>query len=108
MEAGVGAYLVGAAGVGKSHIADLLGTWAVEHGYEVVKAHATAGSSELPLGVFLTQLGATERFLTPMFTEIHDRILDRADGRPVLLCVDDIDRLDDSLHGPDPPDGLHR
>ena len=46
--------------------------------------------------MFLTQLGATERFLTPMFTEIRDRILERADGRPVLLCVDDIDRLDDT------------
>ncbi|MEQ1702341.1 MAG: LuxR C-terminal-related transcriptional regulator, partial [Ilumatobacteraceae bacterium] len=35
-------------------------------------------------------------FLTPMFTEIRDRILERAEGRPVLLCVDDIDRLDDT------------
>jgi DNA-binding CsgD family transcriptional regulator len=96
VESGIGAYLVGAAGVGKSHLADLLGVWAAERGYEVIKGRATAGSSELPLGVFLTQLGATERFLTPMFTEIRDRILERADGRPVLLCIDDIDRLDDT------------
>ena len=94
--AGAGAYLIGPAGVGKSHIVEHLADWAAANGYEVVRARATSGSSELPFGVFLTQLGASERFLTPMFTEIRDRILERADGRPVLLCVDDIDRLDDT------------
>ena len=93
---GAGAYLVGSAGVGKSHLVDHMAEWAAEQRYEVVRARATVGSSELPLGVFLTQLGASERFLTPMFTEIRDRLMERAEGRTILLCVDDIDRLDDT------------
>ena len=93
---GPGAYLVGRAGVGKSHLVEHVARQAAEDGYEVVRARATASSSELPLGVFLTQLGAAERFLTPMFAEIRDRIVERAEGRPVLLCVDDVDRLDDA------------
>ncbi|MEQ1699944.1 MAG: LuxR C-terminal-related transcriptional regulator, partial [Ilumatobacteraceae bacterium] len=88
--------LVGRAGVGKSHLVDHVATLAAADGHEVIRARATAGSSELPLGVFLTQLGAAERFLTPMFTEIRDRIVERAAGRPILLCVDDVDRLDDT------------
>ena len=93
---GTGAYLIGSAGVGKSHLVEHLARLAADDGFEVIRARATASSSELPLGVFLTQLGATERFLTPMFTEIRDRIVERADGRPILLCVDDVDRLDDA------------
>ena len=91
-----GAYLVGRAGAGKSHIVEHVAGWAEAEGYEVIRARATAGSAELPLGVFLTQLGASERFLTPMFTEIRDRISERAAGRPILLCIDDLDRLDDT------------
>ena len=93
---GASACLSGKAGVGKSHLVEHVAQWAATQRFEVVRARATAGSAELPLGVFFTQLGAAERFLTPMFTEIRDRILERAAGRPVLLCVDDIDRLDDS------------
>ena len=93
---GTGAYVIGRAGVGKSHLVEHVARLAADDGYEVVRARATASSSELPLGVFLTQLGATERFLTPMFTEIRDRIVERAEGRPILLCVDDVDRLDDA------------
>ena len=96
LDDGTGAYLVGRAGVGKSHLVERVATLAAGDGYEVVRARATASSSELPLGVFLTQLGASERFLTPMFTEIRDRIVERAEGRPILLCVDDVDRLDDA------------
>jgi DNA-binding CsgD family transcriptional regulator len=91
-----GAYLVGSAGVGKSHLVEHVASWAAGEGWEVIRARATSGSSELPLGVFLTQLGAAERFLTPMFSEIRDRIVERAAGRRILLCVDDIDRLDDT------------
>ena len=96
LRAGPGVYFVGPAGVGKSRLADAIARWASAHGHEVVRARATAGSSELPLGAFLAQLGASERFLTPMFAEIRDRIRERAEGRPVLLVVDDIDLLDDA------------
>lgn len=96
LAAHAGVYLVGRAGVGKSRLAEAVADRAEADGWEVVRARATAGSSELPLGVFLSQLGANERFLTPMFAEIRDRILERADGRQVLLCIDDIDRLDDT------------
>jgi MoxR-like ATPase len=92
---GAGAYLVGRAGVGKSRIAEAVASAAQADGHEVVRLRATVGSSELPLGVFVTQLGGSERSLTPMFTEVRDRLLEKAAGRPLLLCVDDIDRLDD-------------
>ena len=96
IRSGAGAYLVGRAGVGKSRIAEAVADCAAHDDYEVIRVRATASSSELPLGVFLTIAGASERFLTPMITEIRDRIQERAAGRRVLLAVDDIDRLDDS------------
>lgn len=92
---GAGAYLVGRAGVGKSRIAEAVADEAALMGHEVVRLRATVGSSELPLGVFLTHVGGSERSLTPMFTEIRERLLERAEDRPLLLCVDDVDRLDD-------------
>ena len=91
-----GAYLVGRAGVGKSRLVDAVAANAEKAGRAVVRVRATAGSSELPLGVFLTQLGASERQLTPMFAEIRERLLEQADGRPLLVCVDDVDLLDDA------------
>ena len=69
-----GAYLVGPAGVGKTRLADEVARRAGERGTTVVRVRATSASSELPLGAFLAQLGANERFLTPMFAEIRDRI----------------------------------
>lgn len=62
----------------------------------MIRARATAGSSELPLGAFLAQLAANERFLTPMFAEIRDRIKARAAGGPIVISVDDVHLLDDS------------
>lgn len=93
---GAGAYLVGNAGVGKSHLVEFIARTTPSDAYDVIRARTTAGSAELPLGIFLTQLGTSERFLTPMFTEIRDRMLEHADGRRILLCVDDIDQLDDA------------
>src|SRR6187549_3202889 len=83
-----GVYLVGPAGVGKTRLADEMARRASDDGTTVVRVRATSASSELPLGAFLAQLGANERFLTPMFAEIRDRILERAEGSPILLCVD--------------------
>lgn len=96
LHAGPGVYLVGPAGVGKSRLAESVARAAEHDGWSVVRARATSGASELPLGAFVTQLGATERFLTPMFAEIRERILERADGAPVLISVDDVDLLDDA------------
>lgn len=93
---GRGVQLVGPAGVGKSRLADGLAGWAEDSGHAVVRVRATSGSSELPLGAFVAQLGRAERFLTPMFAEIRDRIREQAEGRPVLLSVDDVDLLDDA------------
>jgi len=95
VRSGAGAYLVGRAGVGKSRIAEEVATQAEAQGHAVVRLRATIGSSELPLGVFVTQLGASERLLTPMVTEVRERLLEKAAGTPLLLSVDDIDRLDD-------------
>lgn len=96
LRSGPGVYLVGPAGVGKSRLAETIAGVAETDGWSVVRARATSGASELPLGAFLAQLGATERFLTPMFAEIRERILERADGAPVLISIDDIDLLDDA------------
>ena len=51
-----GVYLVGRAGVGKTRLGEAVAAWAEARGYAVVRVRATAGSSELPFGVFLTQL----------------------------------------------------
>ncbi|MEQ1702013.1 MAG: ATP-binding protein, partial [Ilumatobacteraceae bacterium] len=96
LRGGPGVYLVGPAGVGKSRLAETISQALEAEGWSVVRARATTGASELPLGAFLTQLGAAERFLTPMFAEIRERILEEANGRPVLISVDDVDLLDDS------------
>ena len=96
IRSGPGVYLVGPAGVGKSRLAESVAEWAATEGWSVVRARATSGASELPLGAFLTQLGANERFLTPMFAEIRERILEGAAGRPVLISIDDVDLLDDA------------
>ena len=96
LRAGPGVYLVGPAGVGKSRLAEAVVQVLEADGWSVVRARATSGASELPLGAFLTQLGASERFLTPMFAEIRERILEEAAGRRVLISVDDVDLLDDA------------
>jgi DNA-binding CsgD family transcriptional regulator len=91
-----GLLLIGPAGVGKSHLADELAGWAAAFGYSVVRVRATAGSAELPLGAFMNQLATTERLFTPMYAEIRDRIKTRAEGRPILIDIDDVDLLDDT------------
>ena len=96
LAAGRGALLTGDAGVGKTFIADRIAHWADADGWYVVRARATAGSAELPLAAFAGQLGDHERFLTPVLTEIRDRIVEQADGRRVVLVVDDVNLLDDA------------
>ncbi|HAP74988.1 MAG TPA: hypothetical protein DCR14_02800 [Acidimicrobiaceae bacterium] len=91
-----GATLVGPAGVGKSRIASEVADAQEADGWYVVRLRATTGTAELPLGVFLGHLGPTERFLTPLFAELRQRLTEEAAGRPMLLVVDDIDLLDDS------------
>lgn len=81
---------------GRATFAETISQALEADGWSMVRHRATTGASELPLGAFLTQLGAAERFLTPMFAEIRERILEEADGRPVLISVDDVDLLDDS------------
>jgi DNA-binding CsgD family transcriptional regulator len=96
LQAGKGVLLIGPAGVGKSHLADQLAGWATAFGYWVVRIRATAGSAELPLGAFMNQLAPTEQLFTPMYAEIRDRMRARAEGRPILLSIDDVDLLDDT------------
>lgn len=96
LSAGRGALLTGDAGVGKTFIADDVAEWAGEHGWFVVRARATTGSSELPLAAFAGQLGDHERFLTPILTEIRERIVEQAAGRRIVLVIDDVDLLDDA------------
>ena len=96
LAAGRGAVLVGAAGVGKSAVAEQLARVASAAGDHVVRVRATVGSSELPLGAFSAWLDRTERFLTPLVNEIRARLVEAADGRRTVLVVDDVDLLDDA------------
>ncbi len=64
--------------------------------YEVVRVRATPVRVSCRWACSSPMLGTSERFLTPMFTEIRDRMLEHAGGRRILLCVDDIDQLDDA------------
>jgi DNA-binding CsgD family transcriptional regulator/tetratricopeptide (TPR) repeat protein len=92
----LGAVLVGAAGVGKSALADAIARTARARNALVVRVRATVGSSELPLAAFSGWLQTSEQFLTPMMTEIMAAIRTAADGGDVLLVIDDIDLLDDA------------
>lgn len=94
--AGGSVLLSGVAGVGKSRFADEMGSWAESEGWCTIRLRATAGTSEVPFGVFQTLAFAGDRSSNSMFTDIRDGLLKIADGRRLLLIVDDVYRLDES------------
>jgi hypothetical protein len=90
-----GCLLTGAAGAGKSAVASAAAD-AMATTHHVVRVRATSGASELPLGAFAAHLGFGDAGLTPLVAEARAVIQTAADGRPILLVVDDIDLLDDA------------
>lgn len=96
LSAGRGVVLSGDAGIGKSYVAATIAArWAAEDGC-VVRAHASVGATELPLGPFVGFLHRPDAPLLSLFAEVRERLLELAAGRRLLLVVDDIPLLDES------------
>ncbi len=91
-----GVFLVGEAGMGKSRLASELADYLEAGGARVVRLHATRSTAGLPLGVFAAVLPAEERFLTPMFIEVRDLLLEGIGTRGLVVYIDDVDLLDDT------------
>lgn len=91
-----GLFLSGPAGIGKSHLADLLCADRDAAGDAIVPVRATFGTTELPLGAFAGFLGSADQPIASMFIEIRQALAALADGRPLLLVVDDIHLLDEA------------
>jgi DNA-binding CsgD family transcriptional regulator len=97
-----GALLVGQPGIGKT----TLGRRALEevaaHGYEVQWLLATAAGPSIPFGAFAPLVPdmdgrpATRPDLFYMMQRIRRTVIARAEGRPLVLAVDDAHRLDDA------------
>lgn len=82
--------------MGKSRLAAELADYVEASGARVVRLHATRSTAGLPLGVFAAVLPAEERFLTPMFIEVRDLLLEGAGSRGLVIAIDDVDLLDDT------------
>lgn len=96
LDASRGLFLTGPAGIGKSHLADLVCAERRAAGDAVVPIRATFGTAELPLGAFAGLLGSADQPVTSLFIEIRQALATLADGRPLLLVVDDIHLLDEA------------
>jgi DNA-binding CsgD family transcriptional regulator len=91
-----GVLLSGPAGIGKSHLAELVCAERAAAGDVVVPIRATFGTTELPLGAFAGFLGSADQPVASLFIEVRRALASQADGRPLLLVVDDIHLLDEA------------
>jgi len=89
--------ITGAAGIGKTRLADELLCWAAERGRHVLRLVATPWLGTVPFQVFAEVLQGTDadprdgvRFLEAA----RRAVCERAEGRPVVLGVDDVHLLD--------------
>lgn len=102
LDAGRSVVLVGAAGVGKSRVAEAGRDAAVERGMLVLSASATAASSRLTLGALAhllppaTDLSRVHEDLQPthLLQATSESLRDRAGDRRLLVFVDDAHHLD--------------
>ena len=98
---GRGVLLAGPIGVGKSRLASEIGAQRADAGTAVVRAVATVATSSIPLGA-LAAVGQLSLRLGDRRDTVVDRVVGElaslADGRPLLLVVDDVDRLDPQSH----------
>ena len=94
---GTGVLLVGAAGVGKSRLADEVARVARDRGLAVVEVAATPGSSLLPLGSLAPLLPADAVGSgLPVLPVLREVIRSVGAGRRVVISVDDAHLLDDT------------
>ena len=86
----------GSAGVGKSRLAREALSAAERDGAVVGWVQATRSAASVPLGAFATTLPADVRSddLFELMQRSTQALLDRADGRPFVLGVDDAQWLD--------------
>ena len=92
-----GVVLAGAAGVGKTRLADECLTMAKHLGFAPVRASATQAAASLPLGAFAPLLSdivpGVDR--TEILWQVSRAIAARGEDKPVALFVDDVHLLDD-------------
>ncbi|HZZ49880.1 MAG TPA: AAA family ATPase [Pseudonocardia sp.] len=97
-----GMVLAGPAGVGKSRLAAEALELCRKAGFAVERVTATRSSSEIPLGAFAPLLAIAPQpgqgnlgEKAQLLHRCADELLARADGRPLVLGVDDAHLLDD-------------
>ncbi len=93
--------LSGAAGVGKTRLAAEACSEAAADGWSVVEVRATPGMQRLPLAVFAPILGAGVFGAEPgqVAAAVDALLTERAEGRPLVLSVDDGHLLDEVSAG---------
>lgn len=92
-----GIVLAGTSGVGKTRLGDECLRLADAAGFSTARVSATRAAATIPLGALsplLTSLDATAG--PDLLTKAAAALTERADGRPLLLLVDDAHCLDDA------------
>jgi DNA-binding CsgD family transcriptional regulator len=94
-----GVVLSGAAGVGKTRLAEEVSRLAGADGCAVAWVRATRSAASVPLGAFAPLLDGGDGRLpegVELLTRARRALADRAAGRRLVLCVDDGHLLDDA------------
>ncbi|HEV7720795.1 MAG TPA: AAA family ATPase, partial [Iamia sp.] len=92
-----GILLVGAAGVGKSRVAEELADRLAASGHHVARLAGSAATSSLPLAAAAPLLPADVADSgLPALLSFRRVLAEAADGRPVVLVVDDVHLLDEA------------
>jgi predicted ATPase len=94
-----GVVIAGPAGVGKTRLAAEAAELAGAQGCAVAWVRATRSARSIPLGAFAALLPATDRRLpegVELLARARHALAERAEGRRLVLCVDDGQLLDDA------------
>ena len=96
---GGGVVVVGDAGVGKTRLAGEIADAAAARGHVVRWVRATRSTTSIPLGAFAALLPPPEGAVsgvTELLARARHALIRRRGERPMLLCVDDAQLLDDA------------
>jgi DNA-binding CsgD family transcriptional regulator len=91
--AGGGVVIAGEAGVGKTRLAREIAEAAVA---PVEWVRATRSAASMPLGAFAALLGAERGEGVELLARARHALAEKAEGRRLVLCVDDGQHLDDA------------